>query len=120
MNPLLGVAPPSSPGEGQPQDTAHPTWARLSWGDPLGTVELPVRQRCPHWCPCVVGQAQGHVASAAEQKVWIWPCLAWARAEPGPEPPLPGADALLGHPFWGALLQKAGGALLKVWLPLGH
>lgn len=107
MNPLLGVGrnwdlleDPSSPGGGQPQATVCPNWAWLSSGDPPGALDPPLRQRCPPWCPCVVGQTWGHVAGAAEQKVWIRPCSAWARAEPS----LLGANVLLGHPFWEALL----------------
>lgn len=127
INPLLGaegnqhlLEGPSSPGGEQPQDTVPPTWAQLSSGDPPGTMDPPLRQRCPPWCPGVVRQTWGHMASAVEQKVWIQPCLAWARAEPSPDLPLLGTNALLGHPFWGAVLQKARGALLKVWLSSGH
>lgn len=68
----------------------------------------------------MVGQAWEHAVVAAEQEVWAQPHSTQVTAKPTPKIPLPGASALLGHAFWGALVQKVGIALLKVWLSFRH
>lgn len=68
----------------------------------------------------MVGQAWEHAVVAAEQEVWTQPHSTRVTVEPTPKIPLLVASAFLGHAFWGALVQKVGVALLKVWLSFRH